>query len=120
MKLQAISAGFIGGRRAPEVTEDKLRAARVEVARKHWQEIDPPERLVSRQLGLLVDEETDRVFRLCRASVFARGSSNLISGDGANLWFYVNRAGWPVILEPLAGKTWSGIVERRARKSARR
>lgn len=94
--------------------DQQVRAARVEVARKNWAEIDPPERLVRRPLNLLIDEETDLVYRLDRGDRWLTGKATLVSGEqNPRLAFYVDRvSGHPVVLERVGG-TWTEECQRR-------
>lgn len=107
----------IGRAASRETPEDELRAARVEVARRAWEEIAPAERLVARGPGWLVDSETDRIFVRRRGVTFDPGRASIFSGDGAELWFFVDRDGSPVVLERvLSPANWSEHCERRERR----
>jgi hypothetical protein len=100
---------------------EEVRAARIEVARRNWTEIDPPERLFRRGFGWLVDDETDYVFIPRRGTTFETGRASLMTGEGLDLWFFIDRDSGDVVpLERLGTETWSEIVAKRARKQAAR
>jgi hypothetical protein len=110
---------IIGRSAESDAGMDELRAARVEIARRNWTEIDPAERLRPRGMGWLVDSESDYIFVLRRGTTFEPGRANLLSGEGFALWFFVDRDGDVVVLERVVSpSTWSEVVERRARRSA--
>lgn len=101
----------------------RVRERRVEVARENpaWIEIAPLTRLVRRGPGggMLVDSETDQVFRVFCGGVFAPKSASVEFVDHDRpLAFAVDRAGEVVFFEQVA-ESWTAIVERRARKAAR-
>jgi hypothetical protein len=98
----------------------EVRAARIDLARRNWREIDPPERLVARGFGWLVDSETDYIFVRRRGTTFEPGRAAIMSGEGFDLWFFLDAAGDVVPLERVPSpKTWSEHVERQARRAAR-
>lgn len=109
--MPSIPAGRIGGRRLEPESEVEaamrlVRAKRVEVARRNesWTEI-AEERLVVRELGLLVDSETDIVWRLRRGEVFGPKSASVefVSKD-QRMSFFVSRSGDVVFLERSAAR----------------
>jgi hypothetical protein len=114
MKFQLL--GTIGasrgtvGRSPRAVAADEVRDARVAVAKRNWLELQETG-LVARGLGLLIDAETDLVYVRCRGSIFESGSARLI--DERPLAFYLDRDGWPVVLERQGG-TWSEVVRAKA------
>lgn len=97
----------------------ELLAARVAFARSNqaWTEI-PEERLVRRGPGWLIDAESDLVYSVRRGQAFAPGGAKPHFVDPAvPAVFYVSREGELVLLERCAAaRTWSEVVERRARK----
>lgn len=96
----------------------KVRAARLEIARRHWTEITPAERLVARG-PWLVDTETDFIYIRRRGETFEPGRANLLSGEGVSLAFYVNKSGDVVPLERVPSpRTYSEHAERQARRAA--
>jgi hypothetical protein len=104
----------------PDAMLEELRAARVEVARRNWREIAPAERLVARGLGWLVDAETDFIFVRRGGTTFEPERASLLSGEGADLWFFVDRDGDPVVLERVTSPaTWSEHVARREQRRLR-
>jgi hypothetical protein len=94
--------------------EDELRQARLEVARRvpGWTELD--ESALVRRGRVLVDADTDAVYRPHRGVVFAPHSASLIA-DQAPLAFYVDQDGGLRFLERLPG-SWSEQVARQARR----
>jgi hypothetical protein len=98
-------------------TEDKIRARRVEVARRNsaWTELTETA-LVPRGRWL-VDADSDELYSLHRGTVFSKGA---IAFDAdVELAFFVDRDGEVVLLEP-AGRTWSSVVEKKAKRATRR
>lgn len=97
--------------------EDELAARRVEVARgnSRWTEIAPAERLRQRELGLLVDSETDLVWTRRPGMVWAPETAHVEYVDPrSEQTFYVDSAGEVVFLESVQ-MTWSEHVRRAAR-----
>lgn len=97
--------------------EDDVRKARVKNARscQAWQEIKPPERLIERgprNLGWVVDSDSDRIFVRHRGSAFYPRSATVMA-DRADLWFTVNE-GEVVVYERLnRPASWSDVVRKR-------
>jgi hypothetical protein len=100
----------------------KTRELRVKNARRnsrYWHELDEVD--LVRRGPFLVSATTDSVFTSYRGTVFARGSRDRSPGsiefdEMRELWFYV-MDGNVVLLERHA-KSWSAIVERRAKRQA--
>jgi len=90
----------------------QVREARVELARREWTEIAPRERLVRRG-PWLVDAETDALYVPRRGTTFEPGRAALISGQGAALWFYLDRDDVVVLEKVRSPASSSEHVERR-------
>jgi hypothetical protein len=97
-----------------EEFEDELRQKRVEVARRvpGWTELE--ETALVRRGRVLVDADTDAVYRPHRGVVFAPHSVTLIA-DQVALYFTVSPDGGLAFYELLPG-TWSEQVARQARR----
>jgi hypothetical protein len=68
----------------------------LDLARENWQELEEP---VARG-PWLVDVESDRLYVRRRGLIFEPRMATIVSGQGADLAFYVDPAtGEPVILE---------------------
>jgi hypothetical protein len=96
----------------------QVRKARLEVARgqKNWEEI-PETRLVQRG-RYLVDAETDLVYVRRRGVVFETGNATVgYVVPGTPMTYTVNEADEVVFLELGSSRTWSEIVERKARRA---
>lgn len=99
--------------------ERQVREARLDVARQrlNWTEI-PDTRLVRRG-PFLVDAETDLVWVVRRGHVFEpyRATVGYVRND-TPMTFYVDAAsGEIVFIEPVSGgRTWTEILERKARQ----
>lgn len=92
--------------------DEKLRPARLEVARRNakWTEIAND--LVSRGRGWLVSAETDAVYAPARGMVFAPHAVNVIA-DQSELFYFVDDAGDLQFFERIPG-TWTAHLERHA------
>jgi hypothetical protein len=101
-----------------EAREQEVRRARLELARRQsaWTEI--PETRLVRRGRYLVDAETDFVYVLRRGLVFEPGRAAVgYVADQTPMTYFVDQAGEIVFLEqPGAPRTWSEIVERKARR----
>jgi hypothetical protein len=94
--------------------DEKLRPARLEVARLQtkWTEIEDD--LVPRGRGWLVSAETDAIYSMVRGVVFAPYSVTVVA-DQAELFYFVDRDGDLVFLERIdPPRTWTEHLEKRA------
>ena len=98
--------------RKRQVYAEKVRPARLEVARRQpkWTEIENDR--VPRGRGWLVSASTDAIYTPTRGVVFAPHSVNVIA-DRTALSFYVDDQGDLHFLEQLPG-TWTEHLEKRA------
>lgn len=103
---------------ARDVEAERLREARLRVARANrlWREVEDD--FVRRGPGWLVSAETDEIFTRYRGPVFPRASASVIP-DHMPLYWFLDRDGSFVFLEG-TGKTWSTVVAKQARRDARR
>lgn len=105
--------------RAPEPVTDeaRLRAARLDVARRNsqWTELEEVD-LVPRgpRNQWRVSASTDEIYAPHRGAVFQSWSTSVVA-DHAELAFYVDRDGDLVFLERKPG-TWSDHVAKQARR----
>jgi hypothetical protein len=105
-----------------DALERQVRETRVEKARanKEWTEIAPSTRLVRRGPGgrIVVDSETDIVYRDFRGAVFAPGRAAIeFVDERRKLAYIVDRR--EIRFYEATGEIWSEIFERRARRAAR-
>jgi hypothetical protein len=118
MKLRSIRGGSIGS--AEPAAEAKIRAARVEAARKtRWKELNEAELVPRGPLGWLIHEPTDAVYVLKRGGVFGPGRAavEFASTDDASLAYYVALDQSVVVLERLRHpRTYTEHVERREQR----
>jgi hypothetical protein len=97
--------------------ERQVREARLQLARRRPKWIEVPESRLVRRGPFLVDAETDLVYVLRRGHVFEPGSATIgyVPHD-TPMTYTVNEHGTVVFLEASGSRTWSEIVERKARR----
>lgn len=102
--------------------ERQVREARIEKARANdaWTEISPATRLVRRGPGkrIVVDAETDKVYRDFRGGVFGQSTASIEFVDVKRPLAFTVDHGDVTFYEP-TGEIWSEIFERKARREAR-
>ena len=97
--------------------ERRVRERRLELARRQPKWTEVPESRLVRRGRYLVDAETDLVYVVRLGHVFEPGSATVgyVTPDTA-LTYYVDAVGSVVFLKHLGPRTWSEIVERKARR----
>jgi hypothetical protein len=102
----------------PLLTEDEVRVARLNAARRNpaWREIDEP----VERAPWLVDAASDRVFRRHRGDVWTPGAASTLTPD-LELTFYVDADETVRFVERVSGvTTYTELLGRRARQERER
>lgn len=96
--------------RREQIRDDQVAAAR---SRRGWRELRETD-LVARgpaRYRWVVHVPSDELFRISGGSWFAE---SVISADPEGVSWYVDRDGWPVVLERVdVARTWSDVIRKR-------
>ena len=109
--------GFGEPAEVEDLTQDELRRLRVQAARRvpAWREIEESA-LVHRPPSYLVDAESDELFTFYRVQIFTAGLAVPSFNESVPLVFFVRDNDELIFLEHAHPRTWSEVVERRARR----